>query len=173
MVDQVGVLLSRLEANHKVLCLRQTIVVAGIDRVDFMTFDGCNAPGESQAQATNRLQGQLRDQLQCCIELETLIREGHRRPLLACRRLLLDTDHLSNPVQPSMADLVNHMMRAAALLIQCMDKKAPLWSPELINGACLAQMLKVMELLKNTSYSQQELLDNLQLFFCYQLEVDM
>ncbi len=36
-----------------------------------------------------------------------------------------------------------------------------------MNGACIAQMLKVMELLKNTHYSQQELLDSLRLFFCY------
>ncbi len=36
-----------------------------------------------------------------------------------------------------------------------------------MNGACIAQMLKVMELLKNTCYSWQELLDSLRLFFCY------
>ncbi len=66
--------------------------------MDFMKFDGCNAPGESQKQAIYRLQSQLRDRLQCCIELDMLIREGHKRLLLACRRVLLDTDHLSNLV---------------------------------------------------------------------------
>ncbi len=36
-----------------------------------------------------------------------------------------------------------------------------------MNCACITQMLKVTELLKNTRYSQQELLDSLRLFFCY------
>ncbi len=31
VVDQVGVSLSRLEANHKVLCLRQTITSEGME----------------------------------------------------------------------------------------------------------------------------------------------
>ncbi len=35
-----------------------------------------------------------------------------------------------------------------------------------MNGACIAQMLKVTELIKN-SYSQQEMLDSLRLFYCY------
>ncbi len=53
MVDQLGVSLSWLEANHKVLCLRQTIMSAGVDRVEFITFEGCNVLGKSQALATN------------------------------------------------------------------------------------------------------------------------
>ncbi len=36
-----------------------------------------------------------------------------------------------------------------------------------MNGACIAQMLKVTELLKNTCHMQQELLNSLRLFFCY------
>ncbi len=51
MVGQVGVSLSWLEANHKALCLRSMITQEG-ERVDFLTFDGCNVPGESQEQAT-------------------------------------------------------------------------------------------------------------------------
>ncbi len=49
-----------------------------------ITFEGCNVPGESQDLVTNQLQGQLRDHLQCCIELEMMIRESHDRLLLAC-----------------------------------------------------------------------------------------
>ncbi len=84
------------------------ITQQGVEHVEFITFKGCNVPGESQALTTNRLRGQLRDCLQCCIELETLIREGHRKPLLASGRVLLDTDHLANLVCPCAADLVNH-----------------------------------------------------------------
>ncbi len=53
MVDQIGVSLSWLEANHKVLCLHQTITQAGLEHMDFIMFEGCNVPGESQALATN------------------------------------------------------------------------------------------------------------------------
>ncbi len=53
MVIQLGVALSRLEANHKVLCLHCTITSAGMDRVEQITFEGCNVPGESQDLATN------------------------------------------------------------------------------------------------------------------------
>ncbi len=53
MVGQLGVLLSRLEANHKMLCLRHTITTAGVEHVDFITFKGCNVPGDSQDLATN------------------------------------------------------------------------------------------------------------------------
>ncbi len=53
MVDQMGVLLSWLEANHKVLCLHRMITQAGMECMDFITFDGCNMPGESQELATN------------------------------------------------------------------------------------------------------------------------
>ncbi len=52
-MDQTGLSLSHLEVNHKVLCLRQTITSQGVDRVEFITFKGCNMPGESQALATN------------------------------------------------------------------------------------------------------------------------
>ncbi len=53
MVDQMGVSLSWLEANQKVLCLHRTITAAGVECMEFITFDGCNVPGESQEQATN------------------------------------------------------------------------------------------------------------------------
>ncbi len=76
--------------------------------MDQIIFEGCNVLGESQDLATNQLQGQLRDRLQCCIELEMLIREGHDRLLLACGWALLDMDYLANLVHPSAADLVDH-----------------------------------------------------------------
>ncbi len=63
------------------------------------------------------MQDQLRDHLQCCIELETLTRERHERLLLACGRVLLDTNHLSNLVHLSAVDLVNPAMRVTALLV--------------------------------------------------------
>ncbi len=53
MVDQLRVSLSRLEANHKVLCLCRMIMSAGVYHVEFITFEGCNVLGESQALATN------------------------------------------------------------------------------------------------------------------------
>ncbi len=53
LVKQVGVSLSRLEANHKLLCLRHTITMEGIERVNQILFEGCNVPGESQDMATN------------------------------------------------------------------------------------------------------------------------
>ncbi len=108
MVVQLAVSLSRLEANHKVLCLRHTITSAGVECMDQILFEDCNVPGESQDLATNQLQGKLRDRLNCCIELEMLTREGHDRPLLACGQVLLDTDYLANLVRPSAADLVDH-----------------------------------------------------------------
>ncbi len=98
MVREMGVSLSWLQANHKILCLRRTITSEGIDRVNQIHFDGCNVPGESQALATNHLQGQMRTQLQWCLELEMLVRDGHNRPLLACGRILLDIDPLGNVV---------------------------------------------------------------------------
>ncbi len=85
------------------------ITMAGVECVDFITFEGCNVLGESQDLATNHQQGQLRDCLQHCIELETMIREGHERLLLACSQVLLDMDHLSNLVHPSAANLVDHV----------------------------------------------------------------
>ncbi len=181
-----------------VLCLCRMIIAEGIDRLDFMKFKGCNVPGESQEQATTWLQSQMRDRLQCCIELETLIREGHKEPLLASGQIFVDTDHLANIVQPSAADLVDQAIRATALLIRCTRRKVPLWSLELMSGSCIAQILKVTELLKNKCNMQQECLNSLRLFFnyimhrwfmhcevicfsanvqalliCYQLEMDM
>ncbi len=58
--------------------------------------------------ATSRLQGQMKTRMNRCIELETLVRNGHDWPLLACGRILLDTDHLANVVRPSAADLMDH-----------------------------------------------------------------
>ncbi len=60
----MGISLSCLQANHKILCLRHTIMMEGIDRINQIRFDGCNVPGEAQDQATNCLQGQMRTQLQ-------------------------------------------------------------------------------------------------------------
>ncbi len=53
MVNLMGVSLSWLEANHKVLCLHRMITMQGVDQVEFITFEGCNVPGEGQAQTTN------------------------------------------------------------------------------------------------------------------------
>ncbi len=63
MVKEVGVSLSRLEANHKILCLCCTIMTEGIEWVNQIRFDGCNMPGESQDRATNQLQRQMKDRL--------------------------------------------------------------------------------------------------------------
>ncbi len=41
-------------------------------------------------------------------QLEMLVNKGHNRPLLACGRVLLDTDYLANLVHPAAADLVDH-----------------------------------------------------------------
>ncbi len=51
---------------------------------------------------------EMKDRLNCCIELEMLVRNGHDRPLLACGQVLLDTDYLANLVHPAAADLVDH-----------------------------------------------------------------
>ncbi len=53
------------------------------------------------------------------------------------------------------------------MLIHCTGVKLPLWSPLLINGACMAQIIKVMELLKLSPYMQMEWLDCLRCFFNY------
>ncbi len=64
MVTETGVALSRLQANHKILCLHCTITTEGLDRVNQIHFDGCHVPREAQDLATNRLQGQMRSRLQ-------------------------------------------------------------------------------------------------------------
>ncbi len=84
VVKQVGVSLSQLEANHKLLCLRRTITTEGVECINQILFEGCNVPGESQDLATNRLQREMKDRLNRCIELEMLVRKGHNQPLLAC-----------------------------------------------------------------------------------------
>ncbi len=167
MVTEMGVSLSCLQANHKILCLCRTITMEGVDRVDQIHFDGCNVPGESQAMATNRLRGQMKTRLQWCIKLEVLVRNGHDRPLLACVRILLDTDHLANVVHPPAADLVDHAARGAALLVRCTGKLMPLWSPVMMNGACVAQILTVTDKIKLTCYMQEEMNDCYWLFHCY------
>ncbi len=53
MVNQMGVSLSWLEANHKVLCLCRMITQPGVECMEFITFEGCYVLGEDQAQATN------------------------------------------------------------------------------------------------------------------------
>ncbi len=98
MVHETGVSLSRLQVNHKLLCLRCSITTEGIERVEQIRFEDYNVPGESQVEATNRLQGQMKTRLNRCLELETLTRDGHNRPLLACGRILLDVDPLANVV---------------------------------------------------------------------------
>ncbi len=108
-MKEVGVSLSQLEANHKILCLRHTITTEGVERVQQILFEGCNMPGESLELATNRLQREVRDHLNRCIELEMLVRKCHDRPLLACGQVLLDTDYLANLVHPAAADLVDHV----------------------------------------------------------------
>ncbi len=53
MVTQLGVSLSRLEANHKLLCLHCTITSEGVYCIKQILFEGCNVPGESQDMVTN------------------------------------------------------------------------------------------------------------------------
>ncbi len=60
MVQEMGVSLSRLEANHVLLCLHRTITNEGIQRVEQIRFEGCGVPGESQDETANRLQGQMK-----------------------------------------------------------------------------------------------------------------
>ncbi len=98
MVHETGASLSQLQVNHKLLCLRRSIMNEGIERVKQIQFEGYNVPGESQVEATNRLQVQMKTRLNWCLELEMLTRDGHTRLLLACGRILLDVDPLSNVV---------------------------------------------------------------------------
>ncbi len=88
-----------------------------------------------------------------------MIREGHERPLLACSRALLDMDHLSNLVRPSPVDLVDHAAQGSVLLVRCTGKLVLLWSPVIMNGACVTQMLKVMDTIKQTQNTQQGMID--------------
>ncbi len=135
MVHEMGVSLSRVQVNQKLLCLRRSIMKEGIKRVEQIQFEGHNVPGESQAEATNRLQGHMKVRLNRCLELETLTRDGHNRPMLSCGRILLDIDPLANVVRPTAADLVDHAARGAALLVRCTGIEVPLWSPVIMNGA--------------------------------------
>ncbi len=158
MVHEMGVSLSRLQVNHKLLCLRHSIRTKGIERVEQIRFEDYNVPGESQAEATDRLQGQMKTRLNRCLELETLTRDGHSRPLLACGRILLDVDPLANVVQPAAADLVDHAARGAALLVHCTGIEAPLWSRVIMNGACVAQLLAVIDRIRTTQCKQGQML---------------
>ncbi len=167
MVQETGVALSRLEANHTVLCLRRTITNEGIQWVEQIRFEGCGVPGESDDQTANCLQSQMKTRLNRCEELEMLVRDGHCRPLLACGRILLDVDPLSNVVRPAAADLVDHAARGAALLVRCTGMLHPLWSPVIMNGACVAQLLAVLECICAMQNTQEQMLDCLRLFFCY------
>ncbi len=96
-------------------------------------------------EATNRLQVQMKTRLNRCLELETLTRDGHDRPLLACGWILLDVDPLANVVRPAAADLVDHAAQGATLLIRCTGISAALWSPVMMNGACITQLLTVID----------------------------
>ncbi len=109
----------------------------------------------------------MRDRLNCCIELEMLTRKGHDRPLLARGRVLLDTDYLANLVCLAAADLVDHAARGAALLVQCMGKLMPIWSPTMMNCACVAQILRATDTIPQTQYLQQEMNNCYWLFHCY------
>ncbi len=59
--------LSQLEANHKLLCLRCTIMMEGLECINQILFEGCNVPGESQDMATNQLLREMKDRLNRCI----------------------------------------------------------------------------------------------------------
>ncbi len=43
----------------------------------------------------------------------------------------------------------------------------PLWSPTMMNSACIAQLLMVTDMIRQTQYMQQEMLDSNCLFRCY------
>ncbi len=167
MVRETGISLARLEANLMILCLRRSITQEGIDRVEQIRFDGCSLPGEQDDTATRRLQGQMRSRVQRCWELETLIRDGHDRPILACGRVLLDIDPLSNVVRPPAADLVDQACRGAALLLRCTGIQAALWSPVITSGACVAQILTVLERIRTSQCSQAQMNECYRLFHCY------
>ncbi len=88
--------------------------------------------------------------------------------LLKCIvKVLLDTDYLANLVHPAAADLLDHAARGAALLVRCTGKLMALWSPVMMNGACVAQILMVMDMIRQTQYTQQEMNDCYHLFHCY------
>ncbi len=76
--------------------------------------------------------------------------EGHDRLLLACVHVLLDTDYLANLVCLYAADLLDHAARGAALLIWCTRKLMPLWSLTMMNGACIAQIQTVTDMIRQT-----------------------
>ncbi len=76
-------------------------------------------------------------------------------------------DHLANLVRPCTAGLVDHAAQGAALLVRYMGKLMPLWSPVMMNGACIAQLLIVMDTIRQTQYMQKEMLDCNCLFHCY------
>ncbi len=109
----------------------------------------------------------MRTRLNRCIELEMLIRDGHNRPLLACGRILLDADHLTNVVRPLAADLVDHAVRGAALLVRCTGILMPLWGPVMMNGACVTQILAVTDRIRQTQRLQAQMNDCYRLFHCY------
>ncbi len=96
-----------------------------------------------------------------------LTRDGHSRPLLSCGLILLDVDPLANVVRPSAADLVDHAARGAALLVRCTGIEAPLWSLVIMNGACVAQLLAVIDKIRMTQCKQSQMNDCKRLFHCY------
>ncbi len=64
---------------------------------------------------------------------------------------------------------MDHVARGAALLVRCMGKLMPLWSPVMMNGACVAQILMVTDKIQKTQYPQLEMIACLRLFFWYML----
>ncbi len=48
-----------------------------------------------------------------------------------------------------------------------MGKLAPLWSLVMMNGACIAQLLIVMDMIRQTQHMHQEMNDCHCLFHCY------
>ncbi len=45
----------------------------------------------------------------------------------------------------------------------------PIWSPMMMNGACVTQILRVTDMIKQMQYMQQEMNDCYRLFHCYML----
>ncbi len=43
----------------------------------------------------------------------------------------------------------------------------PLWSPTMMNGTCVTQILMVTDTIRQTQYMQQEMTDSYRPFHCY------
>ncbi len=105
---------------------------------------------------TQRLQHELKQWLQQCLELQDMILQGTETLLIATGRIYGEADYLVNIMCPYLAEFVEQAGKAAAVLICYTGLKMPLWSPVLINSSCIAQIIKVTELLQLMPYSQME-----------------